>query len=128
MLRARGPHGAPAPPPPTRLRRTRSRRDAVAGAQGAPQKTEAEHSHIGKPAVRVDAEDIAHGQETLGANYRVPDMATAVVVRCPWLGGGVNAIANTPDNEPGFIAEPCSQRQSWQLTLGSTASRSFGDA
>ena len=70
---------------------------------GAPQKTEAEHRYIGKPAIHVDAEDIVHGQGTFGADYRVPDMATAVVVRCPWLGGGVNAIANAPDSEPGFI-------------------------
>ena len=72
--------------------------------ENAPLKTEAEHRYIGKPAIHVDAADIVQGQGTFGADYRVPGMATAVVVRCPWLGGGVKAIANQPDNAPGLIS------------------------
>ena len=33
-----------------------------------------------------------------------PNMATAVVLRCPWLGGGVKRILNEPKEAPGLIA------------------------
>ena len=69
----------------------------------APLKTSSEHRFIGKKAVHVDAGDIARGAGTFGADYRLPNMATAVVVRCPWLGGGVADIANPPADEPGLI-------------------------
>ncbi len=72
--------------------------------EDAPQKSEAEHRYIGKSVVHVDAGAIVRGQGTFGADYRMPDMATAVVVRCPWLGGGVKAIANPPANEPRLIS------------------------
>ena len=70
----------------------------------APLKKSGEHRYIGKPTVHVDAGDIVHGRGTFGADFRLPNMATAVVVRCPWLGGGVKSIANKPDNEPGLVA------------------------
>ena len=69
----------------------------------APLKKNGEHRYIGKPIVHVDAGDIVHGRGTFGADFRLPNMATAVVVRCPWLGGGVKSIANKPDNEPGLV-------------------------
>ena len=72
--------------------------------EDAPRKNEAEHRYIGKPVVHVDAGDIARGQGVFGADYRLPNMATAVVVRCPWLGGGVKSIVNQPEGEPGLIS------------------------
>ncbi len=70
----------------------------------APLKKESEHRYIGKPVTHVDAGNIARGQGTFGADYRLPNMATAVVVRCPWLGGGVKSIGNKPTDEPGLVA------------------------
>ena len=70
----------------------------------APLKNESEHRYIGKPVTHVDAGDIARGKGTFGADFSVPNMATAVVVRCPWLGGGVKSIANKPTDEPGLVA------------------------
>ena len=70
----------------------------------APLKKEAEHRYIGKPVTHVDAGDIARGEGTFGADFSLPNMATAVVVRCPWLGGGVKSIANKPSDEPGLVA------------------------
>ncbi|MDE0661831.1 MAG: molybdopterin-dependent oxidoreductase [Gammaproteobacteria bacterium] len=72
--------------------------------ENAPLKKESEHRYIGKPVTHVDAGDIARGKGTFGADYAVPNMATAVVIRCPWLGGGVKSIANKPMNEPGLVA------------------------
>ena len=69
----------------------------------APLKESAEHRYIGNKAVHVDAADIAHGKGTFGADFTLPNMATAVVVRCPWLGGGVKNIANKPTDVPGLI-------------------------
>jgi len=69
----------------------------------APLKPEAEHRFIGKPTTHVDAADIARGKGTFGADFSLPNMATAVVVRCPWLGGGVQNIANKPANEAGLV-------------------------
>ncbi len=71
---------------------------------GAPLKSEAEHRYIGKPVVHVDAEAVARGQSHFGADCSLPNMATAVIVRCPWLGGGVKAIRNKPGNAPGLVA------------------------
>ena len=71
--------------------------------RNAPLKSEAEHRYIGKPTIHVDAADIAQGKGTFGADYRLPNMATAVIVRCPWLGGGVKKIANKPAGVPGLI-------------------------
>ena len=69
-----------------------------------PLKQNAEHRFIGRKAVHVDAADIARGKGTFGADFTLPNMATAVVVRCPWLGGGVKNIANPPAaDEPGFV-------------------------
>ena len=70
----------------------------------APLKKNGEHRYIGKPVTHVDTGDIARGRGTFGADFRLPNMATAVVVRCPWLGGGVQSIANKPDAEAGLIA------------------------
>ena len=67
-------------------------------------KKETEHRYIGKPVTHVDAGDIARGKGTFGADFSLPNMATAVVVRCPWLGGGVKSIANKPTDEPGLVA------------------------
>ncbi len=69
----------------------------------APLKQETEHRFIGKGVTHVDAADIARGQGTFGADFRLPNMATAVVVRCPWLGGGVKNIANKPTAEAGLV-------------------------
>ena len=69
-----------------------------------PRKSEAEHRYIGKYAVHVDAADIVRGKGTYGADFEMPDMATAVVVRCPWLGGGVKNILNKPNTAPGLVA------------------------
>ena len=69
----------------------------------APQKDNAEHRYIGQPQVHVDAAAIARGQGTFGADYQVPNMATAVIVRCPWLGGGVREVRNRPEPAPGFL-------------------------
>ena len=69
----------------------------------APQKDNAEHRYIGQPQVHVDAAAIARGQGTFGADYRQPNMATAVIVRCPWLGGGVREVRNRPEPAPGFV-------------------------
>ena len=69
----------------------------------APLKTNAEHRFIGKAVTHVDAADIARGKGAFGADVRLPNMATAVVVRCPWLGGGVKNIANRPKEAPGVI-------------------------
>ena len=69
----------------------------------APLKQETEHRFIGKGVTHVDAADIARGQGTFGADFRLPNMATAVVVRCPWLGGGVKNIANKPTDEAGLV-------------------------
>ena len=71
--------------------------------ESAPTKEDAEHRFIGKDAVHVDAADIARGMGTFGADFTLPNMATAVVVRCPWLGGGVKNIANPPEEQPGFV-------------------------
>ena len=69
-----------------------------------PLKDAAEHRFIGSKAVHVDAADIARGRGIFGADFVLPNMATAVIVRCPWLGGGVKAIANPPAaDEPGFV-------------------------
>ena len=72
--------------------------------ENAPLKKETEHRYIGKPVTHVDAGDIARGKGTFGADFSLPNMATAVVVRCPWLGGGVKSIANKPTDEPGLVA------------------------
>ncbi len=72
--------------------------------RNAPLKKESEHRYIGKPVTHVDAGDIARGKGTFGADFSLPNMATAVVVRCPWLGGGVKSIANEPMDEPGLVA------------------------
>ena len=69
----------------------------------APTKQNGEHRFIGKEMVHVDAGDIARGKGTFGADFTLPNMATAVVVRCPWLGGGVKTIANKPSEEAGLI-------------------------
>ena len=69
-----------------------------------PRKSEAEHRYIGKHAVHVDAADIVRGKGTYGADFQMPNMATAVVVRCPWLGGGVKSILNKPNTAPGLVA------------------------
>ena len=69
----------------------------------APQKTTAEHRYIGAPQIHVDAADIARGQGTFGADVQRPNMATAVIVRCPWLGGGVRDIHNRPAPTPGLV-------------------------
>ena len=69
----------------------------------APLKPNAEHRFIGKDAVHVDAAAIARGEGTFGADFTLPNMATAVVVRCPWLGGGVEKIVNPPGEQAGFI-------------------------
>ena len=69
----------------------------------APTKQNGEHRFIGKEMVHVDAGDIARGKGTFGADFTLPNMATAVVVRCPWLGGGVKNIANKPSEEAGLI-------------------------
>ena len=69
-----------------------------------PLKDAAEHRFIGRKAVHVDAADIAHGRSIFGADLALPNMATAVIVRCPWLGGGVKNIANPPAaDEAGFV-------------------------
>ena len=70
----------------------------------APLKKESEHRYIGKPVTHVDAGNIARGQGTFGADFSLPNMATAVIVRCPWLGGGVKAITNKSTDEPGLVA------------------------
>ena len=62
-----------------------------------------EHRYIGHKAVHVDAADIVRGKGTFGADFTLPNMATAVVVRCPWLGGGVKHIANPPGDVPGLV-------------------------
>ena len=69
-----------------------------------PRKSEAEHRYIGKHAVHVDAADIVRGKGTYGADFQMPNMATAVVVRCPWLGGGVKNILNKPNTARGLVA------------------------
>ena len=69
-----------------------------------PRKSEAEHRYIGKDVVHVDAADIARGKGTYGADFEMPNMATAVIVRCPWLGGGVANIRNKPNTAPGLVA------------------------
>ena len=69
----------------------------------APQKTTAEHRYIGQAQVHVDAADIARGRGTFGADLTRPNMATAVIVRCPWLGGGVRDVRNRPAPEPGLV-------------------------
>ena len=69
----------------------------------APLKQETEHRFIGKGVTHIDAADIARGKGTFGADFRLPNMATAVIVRCPWLGGGVKNIANKPTDEPGLV-------------------------
>ena len=69
-----------------------------------PRKSEAEHRYIGKHVVHVDAADIVRGKGTYGADFHMPNMATAVVVRCPWLGGGVKNILNKPNTAPGLVA------------------------
>ncbi len=76
---------------------------ALSVPENVPQKSIAEHRYIGKDAVHVDAGDIARGKGTYGADYRLPNMATAVVVRCPWLGGGVKSIVNKPTAKPGLV-------------------------
>ena len=69
----------------------------------APLKDDSEHRYIGNKAVHVDAADIVRGKGTFGADFTLPNMATAVVVRCPWLGGGVKQIANPPADVPGLV-------------------------
>ena len=71
--------------------------------EDAPQKSTAEHRYIGQPQVHVDAADIARGQGTFGADVQRPNMATAVIVRCPWLGGGVRDVRNRPGPAPGLV-------------------------
>ena len=63
-----------------------------------------EHRYIGKAVTHVDAADIVRGKGVFGADVHLPNMATAVVVRCPWLGGGVKRILNEPKEAPGLIA------------------------
>ena len=70
----------------------------------APLKKNGEHRYIGKPVTHVDSGNIARGKGTFGADFSLPNMVTAVVVRCPWLGGGVKSIANKPTDEPGLVA------------------------
>ncbi len=71
--------------------------------ESAPLKADAEHRYIGHGAKHVDTADIVRGKGTFGADFTLPNMATAVVVRCPWLGGGVRRIGNQPTDEPGLI-------------------------
>ena len=69
----------------------------------APLKDGAEHRYIGRKAVHVDAADIARGQGVYGADFTMPNMATAVIARCPWLGGGVKNIVKRPTDSPGLL-------------------------
>ena len=71
--------------------------------EAAPLKADAEHRYIGKEVVHVDAADIARGKGVFGADFTLPNMATAVVVRCPWLGGGVAKIVDPPQDEAGLV-------------------------
>ena len=71
----------------------------------APLKAVGEHRYIGKAMTHVDAADIVRGKGEFGADVALPNMVTAVVVRCPWLGGGVKRIVNPPPEEtPGLVA------------------------
>ena len=65
-------------------------------------KSESEHRFIGKPVVHVDNGDIARGKGNYGADVKLPNMAIAVIVRCPWLGGGVEKVAD-PEPRAGLI-------------------------
>ncbi len=60
-------------------------------------KTTAEHKFIGTGQVHVDTSDIVHGEGSFGADVRLPNMAVAVLVRCPWLGGGVASFKEPAD-------------------------------
>ena len=71
--------------------------------EDAPLKSTAEHRYIGKDAVHVDAADIVRGKGTFGADFQADNMTTAVIVRCPWLGGGVASIGNEPEGESGLV-------------------------
>ena len=54
---------------------------------------------IGKGMQHVDAKDIARGQAHYGADIKLPNMAVAVIVRCPHLGCSVKTVSISPEAE-----------------------------
>lgn len=91
-----------------RIKHARSGKDVdygtfVADAAALPvpanptRKKTAEHKFIGTGQIHVDTSDIVHGEGTFGADVRLPNMAVAVLVRCPWLGGGVKSFKRPAD-------------------------------
>jgi isoquinoline 1-oxidoreductase beta subunit len=57
--------------------------------ENPPLKDPKDFRYIGKPMKRSDAPDIMTGKARYGLDTRVPGMLTAVVKRCPYLGGKV---------------------------------------
>lgn len=68
-----------------------------------PLKSREDYRYIGKPAVHVDANDVADGTAVFGMDVTLPNMAHAVIVRPPVLGAAV-ASFEEPAATPGFIA------------------------
>ena len=89
--------------------RTAGYGDLVAAAselpvpENPPLKTRDAYRYIGKHRVHVDADDVADGRATFGADLTLPNMAHAVIVRPPSLGSQV-ASFEPPADEPGLIA------------------------
>ncbi|MBI5056108.1 MAG: xanthine dehydrogenase family protein molybdopterin-binding subunit [Nitrospirae bacterium] len=55
-------------------------------------KNPAEYKLIGKPVKRLDTPEKVTGKAVFGIDVKVPDMLTAVVVRCPVFGGKVKSF------------------------------------
>ena len=79
---------------------------AAAGALPVPAKPRlkapADHRHIGKARVHVDANAIVDGSAAFGMDVTLPDMAHAVIVRPPVLGAAVVGFTE-PAAQPGLI-------------------------
>ena len=71
--------------------------------ENPPLKSRDAYRYIGKHRVHVDADDVADGKATFGADLTLPNMAHAVIVRPPSLGSQV-ASFEPPADEPGLIA------------------------
>ena len=71
--------------------------------ENPPLKTRDAYRYIGKHRIHVDADDVADGKATFGADLTLPNMVHAVIVRPPSLGTQV-ADFEPPVDEPGLIA------------------------
>lgn len=67
-------------------------------------KNESDFKFIGKPVAAVDLDDIVTGNTVFGIDHVMPDLLTAVIVRCPVLHGKVKSLNDSAARKiPGVV-------------------------